>query len=345
MLPPKEGFSPGGVGAIGLLVERLCRAGAGGVVLGRADGVATFAGVRFRGVRPGWGLGRAGRYAAGVAREVRALRPGLIEVHNWPEVALRLTGRGVPVTLVLNNDPQSMRGARSANERRRLLARLAGVAASSEWLRGRVLEGLGGGDVRVLPNCIDVGAPPAAARERLILFAGRVVRDKGADLFVEACARVLPGLPGWRAEMIGGDRFRADSPETPYVRDLRLRAAAAGVAMRGHQPNDVVLAAMGRAAIVVMPSRWQEPFGLVALEAMAAGAALVCSGSGGLREVGGDVVRYAQAEAGAVAAAIEALARDDAGRAALAAAGRARAEGFGAEGARRLLAFRASVLG
>ena len=37
-------------------------------------------------------------------------------------------------------------------------------------------------------------------------------------------------LPGWRAEMIGADRFRADSPETPFIRALRPRAAAAGVA-------------------------------------------------------------------------------------------------------------------
>ena len=50
---------------------------------------------------------------------------------------------------------------------------------------------------------------------------------------------------------------------------------------------------MARAAIVVVPSRWQEPFGLTALEALACGAALICSRRGGLPEIGGDVAVYA----------------------------------------------------
>ena len=77
MLPPKEGFSPGAVGAIGLLVERLARAGAGGVVLGRAT-AAPFAGVAFEAVQPGLGFSNAGRYAAGVAQAVRRIGPALM---------------------------------------------------------------------------------------------------------------------------------------------------------------------------------------------------------------------------------------------------------------------------
>ncbi len=104
---------------------------------------------------------------------------------------------------------------------------------------------------------------------------------------------------------------------------------------------------MGRAAIAVVPSRWAEPFGLVALEAMAHGAALVCSRRGGLPEVAGDCALYADPdEPGAFAGAILALARDEARRAALAAAARQRAEGFGTPAAAdRLLALRAGCLG
>lgn len=344
VLPPKEGFSAGAVGAIGLLVHRLVRAGADGVVLGRAC-AEPFADVRFEAIRPGFGFSRAGRYAAGVAAAVRRLRPRLVEVHNWPEVALRLVRTGVPVTLILNNDPQGMRGATTATERAGLLRRLAGVACASEWLRGRMLEGVSG-TVTVLHNCIDVPPTPSPARDRLILFAGRMVADKGADVFVEACGKVLPGLPGWRAEMIGADRFSPDSPETPFLRALRPAAAAVGIALRGHKPNDVVLEAMGRAAIVAVPSRWAEPFGLVALEAMAAGAALVASPRGGLQEVGGEAAVYADPDrVGDWVAAFRVLAGDEALRGRVAAAGRARAEGFSATvGAERLLAWRASVL-
>ena len=48
---------------------------------------------------------------------------------------------------------------------------------------------------------------------------------------------------------------------------------------------------MARAAIVVVPSRWSEPFGLTALEALACGAALLCSPRGGLPEVYGQAAQ------------------------------------------------------
>ncbi len=350
VLPPKEGFSPGAVGAIGLLVHRLVLAGAAGVVVGRPTDGATFEGVAFRAARPGFGLTAGARYAAGVARAARSLAPALVEVHNRPEVALGLAHRlpGIPVTLFLHNDPLGMRRARSSAERTRLLGHLARVACVSEWVRRRLLEGVAA-PARppvVLPNCVDLPPPGRTPRERLILFAGRMVADKGADLFVDACAEALPRLQGWRAEMIGADRFGAGSPETPFLRALRPRAAAAGVVLRGYLPHGAVLEAMGRAAIVAVPSRWEEPFGLTALEAMAAGTALTCSPRGGLPEVAGDAAAYADpAQPGALAAALLALAGDDARRAAMGAAGRARAARFAAPAAARaLLDFRRTVL-
>jgi len=355
VLPPKEGFSEGGVGAIGLLVRRLVRAGAPGIVVGRATRGAPFADVEFRPAQAGWGFGGLARYAAGVARTLREFGPRLIEVHNRPAVALRLARRfpDTPVLLWLNNDPQGMRDARTPAERTRLLARLARVITASEWLRGRLLDGveasslLLGREPVVLPNCIELPPPPRAERERLIVFAGRVVRDKGVDSFVQACAEALPQLPGWRAEILGADRFSPDSPETPFTRALRPAAEAACVAMRGYQPYPAVLDAMGRASIVAVPSRWEEPFGLAALEAMACGAALVCSPRGGLPEVAGRAAFYADPdEPGALARAFLDLAEDEPRRAALAAAGRRRAEGFGAEAtARRLLALRRETAG
>ncbi len=80
--------------------------------------------------------------------------------------------------------------------------------------------------------------------------------------------------------------------------------------MHGYQPHGAVRCErMGRAAIAVVPSRWPEPFGLTALEAMAHGAALVCSRRGGLPEVAGDCALYAEPdEPGAIADAVLALA-------------------------------------
>jgi glycosyltransferase involved in cell wall biosynthesis len=240
-----------------------------------------------------------------------------------------------------------MRGARSPDERARLVAALAGVLPVSNWLRDRLLEGVPDtARVRVMPNCLDLSAlPPRPVwREPLVLFAGRLVADKGADLFVEAWGRAA--LPGWRAEMIGADRFRADSPETPFLRDLRPRAARAGISLLGYRPHAEVLAAMARAAVVVVPSRWQEPFGLTALEAMASGAALIYASRGGLPEVAGDAgLVFDPDEPAKLAEALRCLAGDPERLAGLGARGRARARMFDLpEAGMRLDAYRQEVL-
>lgn len=350
ILPPKEGFAPGHTGAIGLLLARL--AAVPGpmrqIVLGMGEG--GFAGVGYKQVRPAWVPAKlAWRYAVALRRALTELRPDIVEVHNRPDIALYLAARiKAPVVLVLHNDPQAMRSARTATQRKAILAGLARVAAVSDWVRGRMLDGVAG-RCDVLANSLDLTAvpPSPAERERVILFAGRVVADKGVDGFVAACALALPQLPGWRAEVIGADRFGPDSPMTPFLAGLIPRARAAGVTLAGYRPHDAVLAAMARAAIVAVPSRWPEPFGLTALEAMAAGAALLVTPRGGLAEVAGGVgVDVDPDDPAGMAAAMVALAQDPARRAALGAAGRARAACFGlAEGAAALAALRADVLG
>ena len=360
VLPGGEGFSPRRVGAIGLLVARL--AGVPGryrsVVLGQDDPAAPggFPGLAFHPVRTRLlpRLGARARYPGAVLDALRRLRPALIEVHNRPVIALRVAAAlpRTPVVLVLHNDPQEMRRAHSAAERRALLDRMAGIIAVSKWTRARLLDGVGApgrAPVLVLPNCLDLASlppgQPATARERLILYAGRTVVEKGADLFVRAAAAALPRLPGWRAVMVGARGHGPDGDVLGYVA-AGPTPEQAGVEVLGYHPNPEVLAWMGRAAIVVVPSRWEEPFGLVALEAMAMGAALICTRRGGLPEVAGEAAVYVDpADPDGIAAAIVALAQDAPRRARLAAAGRERARGFDlGPAAAALEAFRRQVL-
>lgn len=341
ILPPREAFSPAGAGGISLVVHRLARAAgsdAQAAVVGPATALPPFPDVDFRPVRPAfWAVGTgARRYALAVGRLLRGLAPDLIEVHNRPDAALFLAGRfsALPCVLFLHNDPRSMRGAATPAARRLLLARLARVVSVSAFLRGLLLEGIGENErAVVLPNPIERAVLPKplppAARLPLILFVGRMVRDKGADIFVSAAAAALPRLPGWRAEMYGADRFGQASPETPYLARLRRHAAAAGIVLHGYRPQAEVAAAMAEAAIVVVPSRWPEPFGLTALEAMAAGTALIASPRGALPEIAGGAARYADPDdPAALAETIVALARDAPARALLGEAGLARAATF-----------------
>ena len=354
VLPPREGFGPGRTGALGMIARRLAPVeGFRTIVFGGPQNGPLFPNITFQAVSPAlWWPGNINlRFVAALAPRLWRLQPAIIEVHNRPETAFalaRLFPR-IPVTLLLNNDPIGMRAGTSVADRGKLLRRLALVMTASEFLRGRFLEGLDAtpDQVAILHNCIDFrDLPVGRRREKAILFAGRVVPEKGVDVYVAACAAALPHLNGWRAEIIGADRFRADSPDTDFVRRIRAAAEGANLRMLGYRDHPLVLEAMSRAAIVVVPSRWAEPFGLTALEAMASGAALICSNRGGLPEVAGDAALYVDPDdAGAIAAAIRTLAQNPTRRAALAEAGRLRARQFDVGPAlSRLAALRHDVL-
>lgn len=358
VLPPREGFGPGSAGAVAMITRRSATATSDrwrNLAIGGPQRDSIFEDVAFWPVRPVLWLPASAnvRYAAAVASLLRRLSPSLVEVHNRADVALALARRlrPMPVGLFLHNDPQAMHGLASPVSRMRSLRHLAGVVTVSDFLRRRLMEGVVAPQRApvVLANCIDLSAipPNAGGREPVMLFAGRVVREKGTDSFVAGCAQALRELPGWRAEIIGADRFAATSPETPFTRAVAVAARDSGVRLLGYRPHDQVLEAMVRAAIVVVPSRWQEPFGLTALEAMACGAALVCSPRGALPEIAGDAALYADPDdPAAMAHAIIALARDGERRAALAAAGRERARRFDLPtAANRLDAVRRWLLG
>jgi glycosyltransferase involved in cell wall biosynthesis len=353
VLPQAETFSAQAAGAVALMVQRL--AGPSDTVLGSAAAFAPFAKPFFWPVTPGfWPWGRAeNRYAAALAKILPGLGVDLTEIHNRARLA-RLLGRKLPkmpMALYLHNDPQTMRGAKTTAERIKILARME-VICVSQFLAERFAANLPDtlrAKIHVLPNALDVNAlpvpVPAAARLPKILFAGRPVRDKGADEFVAAMAEVLPQLPGWTADMIGAPRAEPGDTDTPFFAALRPQALAAGITVSGYRPHGEVLEAMSKAAIVVVPSRWQEPFGLTALEALACGAALITTKRGGLPEVAGEAAIYADPDIpGDLAARILQLARDPAWRAELSAAGRQRAAKFDAAQARPALqALRAQI--
>jgi glycosyltransferase involved in cell wall biosynthesis len=119
--------------------------------------------------------------------------------------------------------------------------------------------------------------PPAGPVEAgLLAFAGRLVPHKGVQLVVRALAE----LPGARLEVAG---------EGPGRLELEALAAASGVADRvrflGMLSLAEVQALYGRAAAVVVPSLYDEPFGYSAAEAMALGKATVATRAGAFVEM------------------------------------------------------------
>lgn len=261
-----------------------------------------------------------------VAAHLRAVSPDLVEYHQQLGECAKLARRHPGATHLLYRHTR-VRRPRHLFDRMRYQARLRSFdhllfvseAACAEFQSD--YPGAGA-SISAVANPIDIdlwgGAPDQ--RERLILFAGRAIPEKGLDAFCEALAVTLDRHADWRGVLLLGEFERNESWAASQVR--KLDRFGDRVEVRHSAPQADVVAATRRAAIAVTPSRVAEAFGLTALEAHAAGAALISSGRGGLREASGDHAVYVDPpEAPGLAAAMDRLIRDPAFRTRLAATG------------------------
>jgi len=148
--------------------------------------------------------------------------------------------------------------------------------------------------------------PPPPWTDRA-LYVGRLSPKKGVDVAVEALGR-LP--PTWSLDLVGPG-------PADYTRDLRERARRSGseerLRMAGSRGRTDVLAAYEAADAVVFPVRWEEPWGLVPLEAMAVGRLVIATGTGGSAEYLRDehnCLLVPREDPHALAAALQRLSRD-----------------------------------
>jgi len=115
-----------------------------------------------------------------------------------------------------------------------------------------------------------------------LLFVGRLWEAKGVHTLVEALGR-LEGEPAATLTVVGPEEDRV------YAASLRGLAADMGVAdrivWRGPVPRDRLPETYVSHDVVVFPSIYDEPFGIVQVEALAAGCAVVGTGTGGSAEI------------------------------------------------------------
>jgi len=154
------------------------------------------------------------------------------------------------------------------------------ILANSESVRDTLLlNGIDGVEV------LHYGMPGRPASPSLlevptVVYAGRLVREKGVDILLRAFAKTTEQLPCARLLIAG------DGPESEKLKrligDLDLDS---NVTFHGHLSQSELENVLRRAWVLAMPSRWAEPFGLIAVEAMMRGIVVVASDSGGPREI------------------------------------------------------------
>jgi glycogen(starch) synthase len=262
-----------------------------------------------------------------------------VHSHDWlvAAAAQRLAGRhGLPwVTTVhatefgrhqgwVDKHPQSHIHAAE----RSMVRSADGVITCSRYMRGHVASvfGIAPSKVTVIPNGIDprdlepvvadlraLRARYARPDERLVLLVGRLVYEKGFHLALDALAPVVKRLGDVRFVVAGTGTAEAELKQ--QARRLGLRRYGSFVGWVG---DDMLHSLYRVAEVVIVPSIY-EPFGLVALEAMASGCLCVVADTGGLREVvpgdGTVGVRFPSRNSNALGAVLERFLTDDDARA------------------------------
>lgn len=138
-----------------------------------------------------------------------------------------------------------------------------------------------------LPNPYDestfgIGDSPQAERAGDIIFVGRLVSDKGVSVLVEALS--LLHAQGHTAKLT----IVGDGPDLPPLQSQVTRLGLeSSVVFVGRLAGTKLAECMREHKLIAIPSIWREPFGLVALEGIASGCAVVASNVGGLPDAVG----------------------------------------------------------
>ncbi len=155
--------------------------------------------------------------------------------------------------------------------------RLNALLVGSRFMREELLQnGFPPEKVHILPPVIRMenpGPSPLPEKPR-ILYVGQLIRGKGVDLLLRALHRLRRD---YRADIVGAGNA---GPELKALcKELGLDG---NVTFYGWIPNETLSPFYSRARVVVVPSRWPEPFGMIGLEAMHHGRPVVAFDVGGI---------------------------------------------------------------
>lgn len=168
----------------------------------------------------------------------------------------------------------------------------------SQFLQNYYRGFLPDADIEIVPNGIDLDTYQSAYQavtkadlaisphEKVILYAGRIVPDKGVLPLMHAFEKLSQTHQDLRFVVIGDYNEESKSDNGAYQREVREIAARLGdrCKLMGSIPPDKMHTWYPLADLVVIPSQFQEPFCMVAIEAMGAAKPVLVSTRGGMVE-------------------------------------------------------------
>lgn len=241
-------------------------------------------------------MASANHQLVGLAARLGVWRPEVVHAHDWLVAWAGDTLKtiwNVPLVATIHatergrhggHVPPGMPAAINAVEWW-LTYQARNVIACSKFMVREVITGfeLPAAKVHLVPNGVDPSLwqtnSASSRREHLVVAWGRVQYEKGFQVLVRAIAELRQRVPDIRCIIAG---------RGSYLSELQSQIDVEGVTeivdLAGFVPDDELRAILKRAGCVIIPSLY-EPFGIVALEGMAAGAPTIVARTGGLAEI------------------------------------------------------------
>lgn len=235
-------------------------------------------------------------YFEKVYRRLKRVDYDYIILENCPGYAYKLSQRGYN-NLVLHLHNELLHSNSKYHDI--IFNSLVKVLTVSDFIKKRVSTIQPSEKIQTVYNGIDIhrfSARESSEANRqtigfsetdfIIVYSGRINKDKGVSELIDTMLQ-LEKFPTIKLMILGSSFFNDSTGEDVFINNLKNKAEAIKdrIVFTGFIPYRQVPAYLHIADIAVLPSMWEEPFGLTIVEAMAAGLPLITTRSGGIPEI------------------------------------------------------------
>ena len=199
-------------------------------------------------------------YVKSFIDEESKINSDIIEIHNRPNYIKYLKDiKNKKIILYFHNDPLTMNGSKSVEDRIFLLNNIDKILFNSNWSQKRFFINIENEDLLKQKTSVCYQSTSRVKidfkkKQKLISFVGKLNKAKGYDLFGNAIIKVLDNNKNWKAIVIG------DEPRE------KINFSHKNLEIKGFSSHNYVLKKLETVSISVVCSRWDEPFGRTSLE-------------------------------------------------------------------------------
>ena len=218
------------------------------------------------------------KYIINFCKKFESRKFKIIEIHNRPEYVLYVKKYFPKTKIVLffHNDPLTLRGSISLNQRIKIINNSHKIIFISRWIQQRFFMSIKNANIAstlIIPHGVEkIKKINISKKKKNILFVGKLNYSKGYHIFCETALKFNKIDPTWNFIAIGNEERKKIFPNTNAVKEI------------GFKKNSEVLEFYKKSEIAIGNSVWDEPLGRIAIEASSRKCLAIISNKGGLAE-------------------------------------------------------------